>query len=357
MFNESVKKLLIVQILDVLYKYSDENHRLSQKEICEHLKLENGIEPDRKSIKRNISDLIEYGLPIEYTSSVRVVEKKDKKGKTYTEEYEVCNGFYIEHKFTDSELRLLIDSIVFSKNIPKTQRKTLIGKLESLSSKYFMSRVKHISPLLERSSQSNGQLFYTIDVIDEAISAKKQIAFNYNEYGADKKQRPRKTSDGKVREYVINPYQIAAANGRYYLICNNDKFDDLSNYRLDRISNVRLLKTPAKDSKKIKGYENGIDLPKHMAEHIYMFPGKSVFTRFRLNKHLISEVIDWFGNDVRFKNETDDTVIAEVTVNFEAMRRWALQFALDTEILYPGELVEAVREDLKRAAQKYGVKA
>lgn len=38
----------------------------------------------------------------------------------------------------------------------------------------------------------NKQLFYTIEIIDEAINKNKQISFNYSEYGIDKKRHPRK---------------------------------------------------------------------------------------------------------------------------------------------------------------------
>ena len=37
MYTAQPKKLLILQILDILRKYSDENHRLSQKEIADLL--------------------------------------------------------------------------------------------------------------------------------------------------------------------------------------------------------------------------------------------------------------------------------------------------------------------------------
>lgn len=85
---------------------------------------------------------------------------------------------------------------------------------------------------------------------------------------------PRRRSDGTVREYVINPYQMAAVNGRYYLICNYDKYDTVSNCRLDRITDIRMSDTPVKPMKLVKGLENGLNLPKHMAEHIYMFTGE-----------------------------------------------------------------------------------
>lgn len=48
------KKLLIMNIWDILRKYSDEEHRLSQKDIAEILKAEYDMTADRKAIRRNI---------------------------------------------------------------------------------------------------------------------------------------------------------------------------------------------------------------------------------------------------------------------------------------------------------------
>lgn len=43
-----------MNILDILRKYSDEEHRLSQKDITEILKTEYDMTADRKAIRRNI---------------------------------------------------------------------------------------------------------------------------------------------------------------------------------------------------------------------------------------------------------------------------------------------------------------
>ena len=61
MYVKQPKKLLILNILDILRKYSDEDHRLSQREIGEILKAEYGMAADRKAIRRNLSDLLECG--------------------------------------------------------------------------------------------------------------------------------------------------------------------------------------------------------------------------------------------------------------------------------------------------------
>ncbi|MBQ6162955.1 MAG: WYL domain-containing protein [Clostridia bacterium] len=349
MYTKQHKKMLVINILEILKKYTDADHRLSQKDIIEILKNEYDMTVDRKAVRRNLTNLLEAGYEIEYSESIRMVPNK-KTGEL--EESVVTSDYYLVREFTDAELRLLIDGLLFSKHVPYAQCKELVEKLEGLSNKYFQARVKHIRTLPDRSGE-NKQLFYTIEVLDEAISGGKQVAFHYMSYGLDKKLHPRKDKNGDAREYVINPYQIAAANGRYYLICNMDGFDDAANYRLDRISDIRLLDTPAKPAKKVKGFENGVDLPKHMAEHIYMFQDESDDVTFRFKKYLINDVMDWFGSDIRFSDESEDEATARVRVNLEAMRLWAMQYGRHIKILSPQSLVDTVAADLKEAAEKY----
>ncbi len=160
------KKLLIMNILDILRKYSDEEHRLSQKDIAEILKTEYDMTADRKAIRRNILNLMDCDYNIEYSESIRMVPNP-KTGQP--EESYLWSDFYLERDFTDGELRLLIDSLLFSKHIPYSQCKELVGKLEGLSNVYFRSRVKHIARLPEDKTD-NKQLFLTIELLDEAIS-------------------------------------------------------------------------------------------------------------------------------------------------------------------------------------------
>ncbi|MBQ6119814.1 MAG: WYL domain-containing protein, partial [Clostridia bacterium] len=349
MYAQQPKKMLVMNILEILKKYTDEDHRLSQKDIIEILTNEYGMTADRKAVRRNLTNLMEAGYEIEYSESIRMTPNP-KTGEL--EESVVTSDYYLVREFTDAELRLLIDGLLFSKHVPYAQCKELVEKLEGLSNKYFQARVKHIRTLPDRSNE-NKQLFYTIEVLDEAISGGKQVAFRYLSYGLDKKQHPRKDKNGNVREYVTNPYQIAAANGRYYLICNLDGKEDVSNYRLDRIADIRLLDSPAKPARKVKDLKNGMDLPKHMAEHIYMFPGESAQVTFRFKKYLINDVMDWFGNDIRFFDETEDEATARVTVNLEAMRHWAMQYARHVTVLSPQSLADTVAADLKEAAENY----
>ena len=337
MYTAQPKKLLIMNILEILQRYTDEG---------EILEREYSVRADRKTIKRNLTDLIDAGYDLEYSESIR----KNRQG----EDEVLLTDWYLNRTFTDSELRLLIDGLLFSKHIPYSQCRELVQKLEGLSSQYFRSRTGYIRTL-PNDQPNNRQLFYTIEILDEAIRKKVQVAFRYLEYRADKRLHLRRNQEGQVREYIINPYQMAAVNGRYYLICNYDKYDNVSNYRLDRITEIRLLNTPVKDRTKVRGLEQGLNLPQHMAEHIYMLAGESIPVTFRTSKVILNDVMDWFG-EISLFNETEDTVNAAVTVNREAMICWAMQYGRYVEVLGPSDLREEVKQAFIKALENYAVK-
>ena len=142
MYQSQPKKMLILYILDILQKYTDSEHRLSQKEILEILERDYSMKADRKSIRSNIINLIEAGYAVEY----KEIPRSSRNPKTGDlEDNSLYTDYYLVKDFDDSELRLLIDSFLFSKHIPYSQCKRLIEKLEKLSSKYFRAKVKHIA--------------------------------------------------------------------------------------------------------------------------------------------------------------------------------------------------------------------
>ena len=363
MYVKQPKKLLILNILDILRKYTDEDHRLSQKEIAEILKNEYDMKADRKAIRRNLLNLMDCGYEIEYSETIRNVPVKDKKtgavlrdkdtGEPLMEENELWSDFYLKRQFTDGELRLLIDSLLFSRHIPYSQCKDLVEKLEELSNIYFKSRVRYISTLPEDKTD-NRQLFYNIEMLDEAISKNRKVSFRYVEYQTDKKLHEKRRPDGSIREYVITPYQMAAREGKYYLICNYDKYDDVSNYRLDRIRDIRILDEPGKPFSELKWSGNRkLDLAEYMKEHVYMYSSENVHVKFRIVKPMITDVVDMFGKEVIFSDEDETHVTVAVKTNERAMEQFAKNFAPDVEVLQPESLRQKVKEELERAVEVY----
>lgn len=344
------KKLIIMNILDILNKYTDEEHRLTQKEIQQKLKTEYNMDVDRKAVKRNLMNLEEFGYDIDYYESEPRVTLNKKTGEY--EENRILTDFFIRRDFTDSELRLLIDSIVFSEHLPQGDKKRLIEKLEGLSSVYFKSRMKHVVAAGGSKGGVN-KLFYTIEELDKAISSGQQVKFHYDSFGTDKKLHHRKNAEGKDREYIINPYQIVAKNGRYYLICNYDKYDKLSYYRLDRISDIQMLENRAKPVREV--VKNGLDLGKQMKEHFYMFADEPVSAEFVAEKYIINDIVDYFGKDFTIREETEDSITVAVRVSEKDMELWAMQFATQVTVTYPPALAEKCKDNIFKAAQRYHI--
>lgn len=356
------KKLLILYILDILQKYTDEEHRLSQKDILEILRKEYDMPVDRKAVRRNLLNLIEYGSDIEYREvSRKDIFKKKMSDEIETEENEVeseeenvmWTDFYLRQKFSDEELRLLIDGLLFSNHVPYEQAKELIEKLETLTNVYFKSRTKYIYPLTQNRTD-NKQLFYTIGILDEAIRSHKKVAFEYAEYHTDKKMHTKRRPDGSIRTYIVTPYQMVAQEGKYYLICNYDKYDDISNYRIDRIRNIEMIEEAGKPFESLKWSGNQkLNLADYMKEHVYMYSSGNCLVRFRIVKEMISDVIDLFGKEVYFSEETDTYVVVTVRVNERSAEQFAKNYAPDVIILEPERLRDKLKEELKRVWEAY----
>lgn len=330
MYGTGNKKSLNIMILQILKKYTDENHSLTQQQIIKYLDLEYGMECDRRSVKSNVLSLKEMGDELGF-------------------EIDMSDGYrMISREFDDAELRILIDSVLFSKSISSKQAKDLIKKIRSMASKHFNAKVNHVSNLPELNRTINKQAMYSLDTINDAIAEKKKISFVYNEIGVDLKLHPKRD-----REYEVNPYQIVANNGRFYLIGNYDKYDNVSHYRIDRMTDVKMLDEKAKSMRSVKGLENGLDLPKHMAEHIYMFSGESSTVIIKTTSEMISQITDWFGTDISIIEKKDDAITIRVKCNISAMKYWALQYGPYVEVLEPKALREQIKEDIKGMAQKY----
>ena len=171
MFATGNKKMLNMLILDILEQYSDEDHHLTQQEIIRHLRAQYGMECDRRSVKNNIDALKELGYDI----------VTNNKG-----------AFLAERKFDNAELRLLIDSVLFSKGISQKRARDLINKLKDFGGRHFSAKVKHVYNLPELQHTDNRQTMYALDALNDAIDKKKKVSFVYNTYGTDFQLHPKR---------------------------------------------------------------------------------------------------------------------------------------------------------------------
>ncbi|HBP24498.1 MAG TPA: WYL domain-containing protein [Oribacterium sp.] len=327
MYEASGKKMLNMLIYDVLQEHSDAEHSISQQGILQILKDEYGVVCDRRSVRNNIDCLIEYGYDIETEGGYRLMSRT----------------------FDEGELQLLINSVVFSKFLTKAQARKLIGKLINEGSRYFSPSFTHLRNITNLQRSENKQVLINMDLIDKAIEQKKKISFLYNSYGTDRRMHPR-----RKEPFLYNPYQIVMSNGCFYLVGNYDKYDTVSHFRIDKMTSMTVLDDPRKDPKEVIGMEHGLNLPQHMAEHIYMLSGPSVTVLLRMRQSDMDVLVDWFGRDVQIMEQyPDGQMDVRLRCNEEAMEYWALQYGKRVTVLEPRELRAKLRADIEEMRTRY----
>ncbi len=319
------KKLALIRILQIFQQYSDNEHPLKQEDIVKHLDSEYGIVIERKAVSRNISLLKEAGFDIISSRAGSYLDGRD---------------------FTDAELRILIDGVLSSKYIAARYSKDLIDKLCSLSSKYFRSHVKHIYSVGDWDKTDNQALFYHIEIVDEAIEQKKQVCFEYNKYGIDKKLH-------KTHLHHVSPYQLILHNQRYYLMARNEYWKNIAYYRLDRITNMTLTEDSLTPITEVEGYEHGINYKELSTAFPYMYTDKPEWVELLVEEYIIDQIIDWFGKDIRISKLDEKRFKVSVKVSPMAMEHWAMQYVNHVEVLAPESLRNRVKDNLAAALRKY----
>lgn len=349
------KKLSLLYILEILRRYSDAEHPLSQQDILDFLAKDYGMDLDRKAVKRNLMNLLAAGYPLANKPWTRQRRDRDRIEQVY-------GSWYYEHGFSPVELTAVIDSLLFT-HLPKKQVMGLVGKLLKLQSIYYRNPALHMQNLPNENwpdrmkpSQENERLWEAFRVINEAIENHCMMRFQYLSYDTDKKATPRLIPETRQPYwYEVSPYAMVATNGRFYLIANKDGYDDISHYRIDRIAAAEVIPERFQRPKRgLIGMENNkLDLPKHLAEHVNMFAGPAESCTFRIARSLMNQVIDAFGKKIRVLTKDDETVVLRVRVNPKALYHWALQFGSAVKILAPQELATVMRATAEELMHVY----
>lgn len=321
------RKTWIMLILDILERYSDEEHPLTQQKIINLLKAEHKVSCERKSVSRNIVRLREMGYNIH----------SDRNG-----------SYLVEKDFTDSELRLLIDSVMCSRHINPKHSSDLIKKLVELGGVGFRGHIKHLKNISTWNKSCNLDFFLNVEIFEEAISGGKQVSFYYNKFGIDKKLH--KKSNNKR---IVNPYQMILHNQRYYLVGNDSRYNDLIFYRISKITEPELLCEPSRDITSLPGYEKGLNLGKITACLPYLYVDATEEVVIKCENWMVDEIVDWFGLDFEVKKVDDKQIEVTIHASRRAMRYWLLQYGEHVEVIVPLSLRENIKDTLLAISKKY----
>jgi predicted DNA-binding transcriptional regulator YafY len=321
---EFPKRAKLLFLLEYFKKYTDEQNPKRMNEILEYLKGK-GIEAERKAIYSDINLLCDLGYDVVKTSD---------NGTGY---------FMGERTMEIAEAQICASAVSAAKFITQKKSLELIKKLENQFSNAQSSMFRERLELARTLKTKNEEIYYNIDRIVRALESYKKISFLYFEYMPDKTLRLRK--EGK--RYSASPYTLMWAEDAYYLVCNIDKYDNLSHFRVDRMAKVEISDESVRKIDEVSEYKNYIDFDEYYRSVFSMFGGRLQNVRIRFRNELSTAVYDRFGLDVNVSNIKDGwfTVSAHVRVS-PGFLSWLTIFGDKAEVLSPQDL----RNDIRRLA-------
>lgn len=319
----------------MIYKYlnelSDEENPISTTELIELLK-QDGYNCERKSIYSDVQALNEIGFDIVSTTTPK-------------------RGFFMaSRRFELAEVRLLIDAVTSVGFITPKKTTELVSKLESLVSTNQANELTSQVYINPNSKCDNEEIYYVIDALHEAILNKKKVKFSYKRRNIDKENRKSYTE----KTFKVSPYALIWRDDHYYLVCNNEKYDNLMNLRLDRIRKVEELEDDIRDVTEVSEYTDTFDSADYTSKMFNMFSGTTGEVKFLCNLELREEIMDRFGAKIPLTAVDIDHF--ETTINVavsEGLISWIMNFGDGIKVLEPKSLANAVHDRAVKISKLY----
>jgi predicted DNA-binding transcriptional regulator YafY len=268
--NQKVKALVL---MDILRNYSDEEHPLSTNQIIEKLS-EVGIETARKALYDDIKTLNEFGY--------EVLTVKSR-----------ANYYYVvDRKFDAAELKILLDAVQSSDFITEKKTKELTEKIAAMAGAYKAKLLTKSIVFSDTVKHSNETVYYSVDTIDRAVIAKKKIEFLYFDLDCHGQRVYRKNKE----KYIVNPVALVFNDNKYYLACYNDKYRNISDYRIDRMDKVEMTDDDITPSDCAADF----NVNKHRKQAFSMYTGETQNVTFTVDGHILDVIFDKFGEKTKF---------------------------------------------------------
>lgn len=330
MSGKKDSKLKILYLKEILEKYSDEEHVLNAADIAGYLE-EYGIECERKSIYKDIEILLDYGMDVIKTT----------KPKGY---------FLGSREFEPAEIRLISDAVQAANFVSKKKTLQLLEKTDRFASTYQAKRLRKQVFIDNRNKCRNEEIFYNIDSLDDAIKSERKVKLIYTRRKLDNKF----TASNEKKEFVLSPYALIWSNDHYYLVANNEKYDNLMNMRIDRIRNVEVLDSPSRHFSEVSEYKRSFDSADYVSKTFNMFSGHPECIELHCRTEILEEMLDRFGEKVSIKKSDEGWfyVHDEVFIN-DGFVSWVMQFGDSIEVIYPKELREMIKIKAEKISRLY----
>lgn len=323
-FNQKIK---ILYLMRIFLEQTDEEHPMSVKELIAYLNSL-GISAERKTVYDDIETLRNFGMDI--------LNRREHPA-----------GFYLaSREFELPELRLLVDAVQSSRCITNGKSRQLIRKLESLASVYESRQLRRQGFAENRIRTINENVYYSIDMIQRALTEDRQISFQYCEWTVEKKLRP----ENEGERYSVSPWGLVWQNEEYYLITYDEKCGRVKQYQVDKLQQIRIEKEVRRGREFFENY----DIGELTSRTFGMFGGREVTICLEAHNRLVGVVLDRFGRDIMIHRKDPEHFKTLVRVNIsDQFFGWIASLGPYAVIASPDEVRDKYREFLEKSLSNY----
>lgn len=331
MAKSSNQKMKILHLMQIFMHETDEEHMLTMQEIISLLSNA-GIKADRKTLYLDFEELRHFGMDI--------IGQAD--GRNYY--------YYLGSRdFELPELKLLVDSVQSAKFITDKKSKELIGKLESLVSRYQASQLQRQVSIAGRVKTMNESIYYNVDKLHEAIGKDRKIRFLYYRWNVKKEMELRKGGAW----YEVSPWGLMWDDENYYLVGFDAVDRKIKHYRVDKMLKISLVEERREGGDEFKAF----DLPRYTRSLFGMYGGDETRVTIEAKNEMVGVLIDRFGKDIPIMPAGDSDHF-RTSVNVAVSNQflgWIMAVGSDVRIVAPDPVVEKMRSEIRRLAKEYGV--
>ena len=180
-------------------------------------------------------------------------------------------------------------------------------------------------------------IFCNIEQIELAINKKRVVSFCY--FDLDEKRCRVYRKDGQ--RYYADPIALVYSEDNYYLVTYNRKYDANTNYRVDRIEDIRIEDEHLCGQAQIRKGRASV----YMKQVFKMYNGRTVCVTLEFDRSVLGAVYDKFGEKLPVKVICDDWLTTTVTVQVSPpFFGWVYQFGDKMRIAAPEGLEKRFKE-------------
>ncbi len=323
--RRSQRKRILV-LLNILMKKTDENHPLNARELMDILKSQD-ILCDRKTIYDDIEALNLCGYDI--------INTKGQKA-----------GYFLSgREFELPEVALLTDAVLAADFITHKKTDVLVKKLKGLLNEYQAESFSGRTFIDNRNKCDNEEIYYSIDTIERSIDEKKKITLNYIRHTLKNGRTP----ETVIKKMKVSPYALIWADDHYYLVCNNEKYDNLMHLRLDRMKSVSLTNENFRHFSEVSDYKESFNTADYSAKVFNMFSGNEEELVLDCSTDILEQVIDRFSDKIFIRQSGENRFkFSHKACVSEGLVAWIMQFGDKMRVEAPASLI---RQILSRGAE------